>query len=66
MSDEADEDRKREDRRQWLGDPIEHGGGYRPPRSGWVADLGCCGLELLAAVSAFAGLFVLSARFLIG
>ena len=59
LSGETDEDRKREARRKLLGPgPAEHGGGYRSPRSGWLADAGCCGLEVFGAVSVFAGLVV--------
>jgi hypothetical protein len=59
LSAETDEDRKREARRKLLGPgPAEHGGGYRSPKSDWIPDAGCCGLEVLGAVSVFASLFV--------
>jgi hypothetical protein len=58
---ETDEDRKREARRELLGPgPAEHGGGYRSPKTGRLADAGCCGIEVFSAVSVFAGLFVYS------
>ena len=61
MSEQTEEDRKREARRRMLGpDRPEHGGGYRSPRSGWWADVGCCSLELFGALSAFAGLTLYS------
>ena len=50
MGGEPDEERKRDDRREWLGEPIEHGGGYRPSRRGdWVPDAGCCLVEAIAS-----------------
>jgi len=58
--DEA-EQRKREDRRAWLGDPIEHGGGYRPSKAPvYGIDAGCCLVELLGVFSVFAGIVALS------
>jgi hypothetical protein len=56
-----EEERKREEeRRAWLGDPIEHGGGYRRSRTPhWAADAGCCLFEVAAAVSVLAALIVL-------
>jgi hypothetical protein len=44
-------------RPEWLGEPYEHGGGYRPSRTpGRLADAGCC---LIEAAGAFGGLAVL-------
>ena len=54
---EEDEERKREDRRAWLGDPIEHGGGYRPSRGPeWVPQAGCCALEAFGSAALLLGL----------
>jgi hypothetical protein len=59
LSEQTGEDRKREARRKLLGSgPAEHGGGYRSPKSGWLPDAGCCGLEVFGAMSVFAGLVV--------
>lgn len=62
-----EEERKRaEDRRAWLGDPIEHGGEYRPseaPRR--VMDAGCCLLEAGAGIGLIAAL-ALPAWFMLG
>jgi hypothetical protein len=49
---DEEEERKRQERRAWLGDPIEHGGGYRPAKPGWKEDIGCCLVEALGS-SAF-------------
>jgi hypothetical protein len=61
LSGQADENRKREARRKLLGPKTsEHGGGYRSRKADWIPDAGCCGLEVLGAVSVFAGLFAYS------
>ncbi|HEX8124453.1 MAG TPA: hypothetical protein VF548_02620 [Allosphingosinicella sp.] len=47
-----EEGRKRDERREWLGDPIEHGGGYHPsPVPGYIADAGCCLLQVFGSMS---------------
>jgi hypothetical protein len=59
LSEQTEQDRKREARRRMLGpDRPEHGGGYRAPKSDWIPDAGCCSFELLGALSAFVGLLV--------
>jgi hypothetical protein len=56
---DAEEERKREERRAWLGDPIEHGGGYRPAKPGWKEEIGCCLIEALVS-SSFLGVAAFS------
>ena len=54
MSEESEE-RKRHDRPEWLGEPYEHGGEYRPSRMpGRIADAGCCLFEAAGTVGAVA------------
>jgi hypothetical protein len=60
LSEEAEE-RKRVESRAWLGEPIEHGGGYDPPRPpGWVPEAGCCLLQAGGSIAGLAGLAALS------
>jgi hypothetical protein len=57
---EIGEERKRVDSRAWLGDPIEHGGGYRSPEPPvWVPEAGCCLLQFGGTVAGLSGLAVL-------
>ena len=51
---EEEERKRQEDRRAWLGDPIEHGGSYQPARPGLKEDIGCCLLEAVVS-SSFVG-----------
>jgi hypothetical protein len=69
LSEEDEKAREREEeRRAWLGDPIEHGGGYRPARQqdplGEAALWGgCCLFEAAAGILAA---FALPTWFLLG
>ncbi|HYJ29857.1 MAG TPA: hypothetical protein VEW25_05895 [Allosphingosinicella sp.] len=64
--DDQEEERKREDRRAWLGEPIEHGGEYRASKGPrWAADAGCCLFEAAGAVGVLIALVLLPAWFLL-
>ena len=59
MTGEAEE-RKQADSRAWLGDPIEHGGSYRAPETGWVPEVGCCLLQVGGIAAGSLGLAAFS------
>ena len=57
------EERKRDDRRAWLGDPIEHGGEYRPARPPKGApEIGCCLFEAAGSLAVLLALAALSSQ----
>ena len=61
MSEEPEE-RNRGERPEWLGEPYEHGGEYRPSRTPRrIADAGCCLFEVAGTVGAVALILVLAA-----
>jgi hypothetical protein len=54
------EESTRPGRPEWLGEPYEHGGEYRPSRApGRIADAGCCLFEAAGAIGALAFVVVL-------
>ena len=60
MSEEPEE-RKRGGRPEWLGEPYEHGGEYRPSRApNRIADAGCCLFEAAGAIGAVALMVLLT------
>ena len=69
MSETEEEKRKRkeEERRAWLGEPIEHGGGYRPlstlparAAADLVPEAGCCALQAIGSATLLLGLLSFS------
>jgi hypothetical protein len=61
-----EEGQRKEDRRAWLGEPIEHGGQYLAPKGpSWAPEAGCCLFEAAGSVGVIAALVVLPAWLLL-